>query len=83
MAANSGQGKVTNQYYWLIYVAALVAGLLLIADAMGYYPLQRVTAKLGIALIYSALALLVGGGRPSGIIATVIVWLAVLLTFFV
>jgi len=83
MPANSGQSTPKGQYYWLIYAAALIAGLLLIADALGYYPLQRITAKLGIALIYSALALMIGGSRPSGIIATVVVWFAVLLTFLV
>lgn len=83
MAANSGQTKTPSQHYWLIYVAALLAGILLIADAVGYHPLQRITAKLGLALIYSALALLIAGKRPSGMIATILVWIAVVLTWVV
>jgi len=75
------QGK--KPYYWLIYIAALVAGALLIADAAGYAPLQKITARLGAALLYSAFALLVAAGRPSGIIATVLVWIAVVLTLAV
>lgn len=78
---DKSQGK--KPYYWLIYVAALVAGALLLADAAGYAPLRKLTARFGIALLYSAFALLVGAGRPSGIIATVLVWIAVILTLAV
>jgi hypothetical protein len=72
----------TKQYYWLIYVAALLAGLLLIADAVSFRPVTRITARLGIALLYSAFAFMVGGSRGSAIVGTILVWLAVLLTFF-
>ena len=75
--------KPKRQFFWLIWGGALVGGILLIADAVGYAPMQRLTAKLGLALVYSALALLIGGNRPSGIIATVLVWIAVVLTFVV
>jgi hypothetical protein len=75
--------KPKRQFYWLIYGGALIAGIILIADAVGYAPMERLSAKLGLALVYSALALLIGGSRPSGIIATVLVWIAVVLTFVV
>ena len=67
--------------YWLIYVALLLGGLLLLADAFGLSTLQKWTARLGIALVYSALALVVGNGRAPGYIAAVIVWLCVLITY--
>ncbi len=79
-AASSGKPK---QPYWLIYVGLLIGGILLLADANHYLPLQKISAKLGIGMIYSALALFVGNGKPPGIIATCIVWVAVLATFIV
>ena len=72
-----------KQPYWLVYFSLLLAGLLLLADAFGFAYLQRWTVKLGIVLIYSALSLFIGNGRAAGFIAAVIVWLAVLATFFV
>lgn len=72
-----------SQPYWLIYVGLLIGGVLLIADAQHYVPLQKISAKLGIGMIYSAIALFVGNGRPAGIAATVIIWIAVLTTFLI
>ena len=69
-------------YYWLIYVAALLAGLLLIADAVSFRPVTKITARLGIALLYTAFAFIVGSTRASAIVGTVLVWLAVVLTLF-
>jgi len=66
---------------WLLYTAAVVAGLLLLADALNITVLARVPAKLGIALVYSAVALLLDKSKNIGIIATVIVWAAVVVTF--
>ncbi|MBU0983027.1 MAG: hypothetical protein KKA42_04105 [candidate division Zixibacteria bacterium] len=85
MATNTvktGSGTKADQL-WLVYISAVLAGLLLLAHALGFSPLQKVTARLGIALIYSAFALLVGNGRPSGIIATALIWIAVIVTFLV
>jgi len=69
--------------YWLIYVAIMIAGILLLAQAFGWIQLNKLTARLGIALIYSAIAMLVGQGRWAGNLATVIVWLGVALTYFI
>lgn len=71
----------TKQPYWLLYVALLLAGILLLAQAFGITQLQRSTAKLGIALVYAAFALLVGGGRPTAITAAALVWAAVIATY--
>jgi len=84
MAKDSGGASAAkSQYYWLIYLAALVAGLLLIAHAINYRPITKIPARLGIALLYSAFAFMVGGSKAPAIIGTIIVWLAVLLMFFV
>jgi len=69
-------------YYWLIYVAALLAGLLLIADAVSFRPVTKITARLGIALLYTAFAFITAGSRGSAIVGSILIWLAVLLTFF-
>jgi hypothetical protein len=72
-----------RQAIWLVYLAALVAGAILLADALNYELIQRLTARLGLALLFSAIALFVANGRPAGWIATAILWVAVILTFFV
>ncbi len=68
-------------YHWLIYVAAILSGVLLLADAMNYAPGTKITARLGIALLYTAFAFMVGKARPSTYIGTTLLWIAVVLTF--
>lgn len=72
-----------KQPYWLVYFSLLVAGLILLADAYHFAHLHRWTARLGIALVYSAVSLFIGRRRTAGFIAAAIVWLAVIATFFV
>lgn len=75
-------GKVKpNPKYWLVYIALLLAGMILLADAANITYLQKWSARLGIAFVYSAVALLIGNGRKSGIIAAAIIWVAAILTF--
>jgi hypothetical protein len=86
MGSEKGSGGAPpkkSQGYGLIYFALLLAGILMLAQAAGYHPLQRVPAKLAIGLLYSALALFVGNGRPAGFIATAIIWLSVIATFLI
>jgi hypothetical protein len=75
--------KKKKQPYWLLYISILLAGILLLADAANYAPLERLTARLGIALVLSAIALVIGNGRQVGYWATGIIWAAVIITFFV
>jgi TctA family transporter len=78
-----GNNKSTNQSepYWLVYIALVLAGIMLLADAYYIAQLSKWTARIGIALIYSAIAMFVGNGRWPGHLAVVIVWLAVILTY--
>lgn len=69
-----------KQPYWLIYIALLIAGMLLLTDAYHIAHLNKWTARLGIALIYTAFAFLIGSGRWVVIPAVTIVWLGVLVT---
>lgn len=66
---------------WLIYGALIIAGVLLLADAMNVYSLMRISARIGIGLVWTAIALLVGKGRWAGNFAVVIVWAGVIATF--
>ena len=70
------------QAVWLVYTALIIAGLLLLADAFHILHLAKWTAKVGVCLLFSAVALIIGNGRPAGYIATGIVWLAVIATLF-
>ncbi len=68
---------------WLVYLAAAIAGILLLADVMNITVLEKISARLGIGLLYSAVALLIANGRASGIIASLILWAAIIITFLV
>ena len=75
------ESKPANQHHWLIYGAAILSGCLLLADAVSYTPATKITARLGIALLYTAFAFMIGKTRPSVYIGTILLWVAVVLTF--
>lgn len=68
---------------WLLYTAIVLSGLLFLGEAAGITVLQKVPAKLAIALLFTAFALLVGKGRPTGYIAVGLVWLTVITLFII
>ena len=82
MAADPNSTTRRKQPFWLITAAVVLAGLLLLADAFKLFALYKVTAQLGICLLFSALAFVVGKGRWPGYVATVIIWLAVIAMLF-
>ncbi len=67
---------------WLVYISLFIAGGMLLADALGVRALNRLTVRLGAALLFSAIALMAGKDKPAGIVAIAIVWIAVLITLF-
>ena len=73
--------KKVRHHYWLIYSAAFLGGVLLLADAVQYSAAARLPAKFGIGLVYTALAFMIGGSRPAAIIGVVLLWTAIVLTF--
>nr|MBN2277985.1 hypothetical protein [candidate division Zixibacteria bacterium] len=77
-AQNGGQGKLL----WLIYTSLLLSGIILLADALNINFLARLSMRLGLGLVFSAMALIIGKNKPSGIIATAIIWVAILITVF-
>jgi hypothetical protein len=66
--------------FWLLYLALILAGILLIADALHINYLTRLTIRLGAGFIFSAIALIAGKDKPIPIISIAIVWLAVVIT---
>ena len=83
MADDKGKEKPKGPPWWVTYVALLVAGIILLGQAYEVAHLQKWTARLGISLIYSAIALLVANGKFPGILAAIIVWAAALATFLI
>ncbi|MEE8575751.1 MAG: hypothetical protein V3T31_00720 [candidate division Zixibacteria bacterium] len=81
--SESAKKKDISQGYWLIYIALTLAGVLFVSEALTFEPLQRVPARLGIALLYSAFALMFGKGRTSGIVSAILIWVAAITVFFV
>jgi hypothetical protein len=67
---------------WLIYTALLISGVVLIGDALNIAIISKLTTRLGVGLLFSALALIIGKNHPSGIIAVGIIWIAIIITFF-
>lgn len=83
MADSQAARSVKKQPYWLVYFGLLLAGLMMAAEAANYHPMQKISAKLSIGLLYSAVALFVGNGRPAGYIAAGIIWSAIVASFLI
>ncbi len=77
MGDDKSASTAKNDAIWLIYLSLLLSGILLLSDAYHVTQLHRWTARVGIALIFSAIALYIGNGRKAGFISTIIIWLAV------
>ncbi len=83
MADKSQGSEGPKQPYWIIYLGLLLAGVLMLAEAANYHPLQKISAKLSLGLLYSAVALYVGNGKAPGYIGTVIIWGAIIVSFLI
>jgi len=68
-----------RQHHWLIYIAAILSGFLLLADAANFAPATKITARLGIGLLYTTFAFMVGRVRPSAYIGAILLWVAIAL----
>ncbi len=66
--------------WWLTYTALVIAGIVLLSDALGFAYTRKLTFLLGLGLVYSAFSLVVGRQRPSAILSVVIIWAAVVVT---
>ena len=75
--------KKKKQPVWLVYVSLILSGLILIGDAYDITQLSRWTARLGITLLFTAVALLVANGRKIGWVAVGIIWAAVIVSYII
>jgi hypothetical protein len=82
MDTNKTAATRSTKFVWLIYTALLIAGIILIGDALNISAVSKLTTRLGVGLVYTALALILGRDRPHGIIGVAIVWVAIIITFF-
>ena len=80
---DSEDKKKNGDPFWLIYGAAFLAGIVLLANALDIFVLQKTSGRLAIGLIYSAFALMFAKGKPAGTIATVLIWAAIVVSFLV
>ncbi|SYZ73279.1 membrane hypothetical protein [Candidatus Zixiibacteriota bacterium] len=66
--------------FWVLYLALIIAGILLLADALQINFLTRLSVRLGAGFIFSAIALIAGKDKPLPIISIALVWLAIIIT---
>lgn len=71
-----------KQPFWLLYAALIISGALLIADALHIAQISRLTIRLGIGLLFTAVSLIAGKNQPVAIISIALIWIAVIITFF-
>ncbi|MEW5994054.1 MAG: hypothetical protein AB1744_06625 [Candidatus Zixiibacteriota bacterium] len=83
MTDNISHPPKRRQPLRLLYISFVLAGIILLSDTYHIAHLERWTVKLGIAMIYSAVSLIVGHGRTLGYVAAIILWIAVVASFFV
>ena len=69
---------IPSQGWWLVYTSMVISAVILLGEAFGLALTEKWTAKIGIALLFTAFALLVGNGRKSGYIATGILWVVII-----
>jgi len=82
MSTTSSSKPARSSRMWLIYLSLILSGILLIADALNIGFLEQLTIRLGIGLLFSAVALVGGKNGNMGIIATALIWVAIIITFF-
>jgi len=71
-----------NSLAWLLYLSLILSGLLLLADAFDATYFNRLTARLGIGLLFTAFAFIVGAGHKKAPISVGILWGAIIATYF-
>lgn len=71
-----------RQPFWLIYLSLLIAGIIFLGKAYSIIHINKWTAQIGIAMIFSAAALIIGNGRKAGFISVAIIWISVLIVIF-
>lgn len=74
--------KPQKSLNWILYLSLILSGLLLLADAFDATYFNRLTARLGIGLLFTAFAFIVGAGHKKTPIAVGILWGSIIATYF-
>jgi len=67
----------------MIYTSIFVSAVILLGDGMALTHLNKWTAKVGIALLFTVFFMLVCKNQTKAIIASLIIWIAVIATFVI
>lgn len=80
---SQSEEPIKKSSYWMIYASLLISAILLIGDGLAITHLEKWTAKVGVALLFSVLFLLISKNQTKAIIASIIIWIAVIATFVI
>ncbi len=83
-ASNSQtEEPIKKSSFWMIYTSLLISAILLLGDGLSISHLEKWTAKVGVALLFTVLFLLSCKSQTKAIIASAIIWIAVIATFVI
>ncbi len=82
MKNQTENNKLQKSHNWLIYLSLIISGLLLLADAFDATYFNRWSARIGIALLFTAFAYIVGAGKKKSHIAVGILWGSIISIYF-
>jgi hypothetical protein len=80
---NPQTATIKKSSFWMIYTSLLIAAIILLGDGFAISHLNKWTAKVGIALTFTVFFMLVCKNQTKAIIASVIIWVAVVATFVI
>ncbi len=67
--------------FWMIYLALVVAAIVLLADGLSIPHLERWTARVGLGVLFTTVFLIVSSNQTRAIVASAMIWLAIIATF--
>jgi len=80
---NPQTATIKKSSFWMIYTSLLIAAIILLGDGLAITHLNKWTAKVGIALLLTVFYLLICKNQTKAVIASVIIWAAVIATFVI
>ncbi len=80
---NPQTATIKKSSFWMIYTSLLIAAIILLGDGLAITHLNKWTAKVGLALLLTVFYLLICKNQTKAVIASVIIWAAVIATFVI
>ncbi len=81
MTSGAQTTKANKGPLWMIYLSLIVAAMVLLGDGLSIPHLERWTARVGVALLFTTLFLIVCRNMTRAILASAVMWLAVIATY--